>query len=98
MVTKFLKTEARNRRLTRMEIHSVPKISTGHYSLNEIKTFLGKSELGPELAEGVYLRYEDNDWLSGRAKLVKPGFVQSIQQHWSHKPLRHNKLKAGYFD
>ncbi len=38
------------------------------------------------LVEGVVLRIEDEDskWLEHRVKIVRPDFVQNIQEHWTH--------------
>jgi atypical dual specificity phosphatase len=35
--------------------------------------------------EGIYLRVDDGPWLDRRCKIVRPDFVQGIEQHWSTK-------------
>jgi hypothetical protein len=42
--------------------------------------------------EGLYLRRDSALWLEQRAKLVRPEFLQSIEEHWSAVPLRKNRL------
>jgi atypical dual specificity phosphatase len=40
----------------------------------------GVGEDGP--VEGVYLRVDEGDWLVRRCKIVRPDFVQNIEEHW----------------
>ncbi|HJT34484.1 MAG TPA: hypothetical protein VJ783_20810 [Pirellulales bacterium] len=49
------------------------------------------------LMEGLYLRTEANDRVSGRAKFVRPEFVEKVKQstHWQHQAVVPNLLKAG---
>ena len=42
--------------------------------------------------EGVVIRHEDDDWLLQRAKLVRPDFVQSIEEHWRSRALQWNRI------
>ncbi len=35
---------------------------------------------------------EHGDWLVSRAKLVRPGFVQHMVEHWSKGPIQRNRL------
>lgn len=47
--------------------------------------------------EGVYLRIETHDRVSGRAKVVRPEFVEKIKQseHWQHQKMVPNELNEG---
>jgi hypothetical protein len=47
--------------------------------------------------EGVVLRWEEGGWLKERAKMVRPEFLQAIEEgegkHWSKKTLVRNQLR-----
>ncbi len=88
----FLDMKDRNEMLTRLEIYSVPFIASGNFRLAEVTAMLSESKFGSEPAEGLYLRCAESSVEIQRAKIVRPGFIQSIDEHWSHKPLRTNCL------
>lgn len=44
-------------------------------------------------AEGLYLRFDQGDWLVQRAKLVRPAFIQPVEQHWSRSGIKPNRLR-----
>ena len=46
------------------------------------------------LMEGVYLRTEADGMVTGRAKFVRPEFVEKIKQstHWQHQQMVPNQL------
>jgi ATP-dependent RNA circularization protein (DNA/RNA ligase family) len=73
-------------------LESVPRIATGFFQLKNLKELLGPSRLGESPAEGLYLRREDTCGVVARAKLVRPEFLNSIEEHWSRRPLKHNSL------
>jgi hypothetical protein len=45
--------------------------------------------------EGLYLRRDQGGFLEARAKLVRPEFVQAIEEHWSSRTLERNGLASG---
>lgn len=90
---RFLATAGRDRLLEKMCVSKVPSIARGRFSYNEIVKFLSQSKLTDQSAEGIYLRIDHGDWLKQRAKLVRPAFIQAIEQHWSHAAIRPNRLK-----
>lgn len=49
------------------------------------------------LMEGLYLRTEADGVVTGRAKVVRPEFVEKIKQstHWQHKQMEPNGLADG---
>jgi hypothetical protein len=49
-----------------------------------------KSAYGDEVVEGLYLRRESRGWVTARAKVVRPDFIQAIEQHWSGRPIKKN--------
>jgi ATP-dependent RNA circularization protein (DNA/RNA ligase family) len=90
---RFLSTGRRNLILNNVCVSSVPHIARGVFTLLELKEMLAHSALGDQLAEGLYLRHEDENWLLVRSKLVRPGFTTSIQLHWSKVSLISNKIQ-----
>jgi hypothetical protein len=49
------------------------------------------------LMEGLYLRTEADGYVTARAKLVRPEFVEKIKQseHWMHQAITPNELMEG---
>ena len=49
------------------------------------------------LMEGLYLRTEAAGAVTGRAKFVRPEFVEKVKQstHWQHQAMVPNLLKEG---
>lgn len=91
---RFFGRHKRDVFLASLEVPVVPCLTSGRFSLEDITSLLGYSHFGDSAAEGIYLRYDDGDWLGQRAKLVHPDFVQAIQEHWSRTPLQVNRLVA----
>jgi ATP-dependent RNA circularization protein (DNA/RNA ligase family) len=89
---QFMSCGSRNALFNGLGISAVPLIRQGHFSLDELKGLLSRSRLGDEPAEGVYLRSETGGWLEKRAKLVQPQYIQAIEEHWSRKILKRNRL------
>lgn len=51
-----------------------------------------------EHSEGLYLKIEEGDWVTGRYKFIRPGFAQTILEqgeHWLTRPIVPNMLKPG---
>jgi hypothetical protein len=67
-------------------------MARGHFSLHALSALLSESLVSVEPSEGLYLRYDDGNWLGQRAKLVRPKFVQSIIKHWTRSGIRPNRL------
>jgi len=49
------------------------------------------------LMEGLYVRVEEAGSVNGRAKFVRPEFVEKVKQstHWQHQAMVPNLLKEG---
>ncbi len=88
----FWSTQRRDALLEKLGLCPVPNLGRGRFSLEAVKNLLTTSHVGTSPMEGVYLRIESEDWLEHRAKIVRPSFTQSIDAHWSSKPLRRNRL------
>jgi ATP-dependent RNA circularization protein (DNA/RNA ligase family) len=92
---RFLNTARRDRLLGEMHIFKVPDIARGRFTYSEIQKLLSQSKLTNQPAEGIYLRIDHGDWLEQLAKLVRPAFIQAVEQHWSHSAIRPNRLTHG---
>jgi ATP-dependent RNA circularization protein (DNA/RNA ligase family) len=91
-VGRFLSSERRDAFLRKMCIAQVPVLARGHFSYPEIQKFLSASKFSDQPAEGLYLRFDQDGWLAQRAKLVRPAFIQAVEQHWSRSAIRPNRL------
>ena len=91
-VGHFLPRDKRDAFFREMGISKVPFISQGHFAFSALKEFLSFSRLGDPLAEGLYLRFDQDNRLVQRAKLVRPDFIQSIEQHWSRSGIKKNRV------
>ncbi len=91
-VGRFLSSGRRNDLFHAMQIIQIPFIAQGCFTLQDLTRLLGQSNLSAQPAEGCYLRHEQGDWLIQRAKLVKPAFIQAIEEHWSRSGIIPNHL------
>lgn len=89
---RFLSSERRDALLRKMCIAQVPVVTRGHFTYPEIQKFLSISKFSEQSAEGIYLRFDQGDWLAQRAKLVRPAFIQAVEHHWSRSSIRPNRL------
>lgn len=92
---EFFSYPRRDQFLGKLGVFQVPILERGHFTFSEIKSLLSKSKIGKNPAEGLYLRIGRGDWLAGRAKLVRPSFIQSVTQHWTRSGIKANRLKSG---
>ena len=87
----FLDLQSRLGMLEGMGIQTVPVIHRGPTTASELLAMIGPSRFDSafenpltgktdNLMEGVYLRTESADRVTGRAKLVRPEFVEKIKQ------------------
>lgn len=97
----FLSSNQRDDLFNKIGIIQVPSIARGNFTFQELTEILSpprseplRSKLGHQQAEGLYLRSNQGDWLGQRAKLVQPAFLQSIEEHWSRKPITPNQLAS----
>jgi len=90
---QFLSSKRRDALFMEMCIAQVPVLARGHFAYPEVQQLLSTSKLSSEPAEGIYLRFDQDDWLAQRAKLVRPAFIQAVEQHWSRSAIRPNQLR-----
>ena len=101
----FLDLRARLAILEGTGIHTVPVVHQGPVSVEGLRNLVGPSQFEsvfenpltrrPDaLMEGLYLRTEGDGRVTGRAKWVRPEFVERVKQseHWQHKPVVPNRL------
>ncbi len=105
---QFLDLAARQRMLDGTGLHTVPIVHRGRAKADELESLIvpsafdsafenpitGKTD---NLMEGLYVRSEADGYVTGRAKLVRPEFVEKVQQseHWQHQKMVPNWLAAG---
>ncbi len=83
----------------------MPVVHTGTVSRDDIEDLIGPSKFdshfenpitkrSDNLMEGLYLRTETDGVVTGRAKFVRPEFVEKIKQstHWQHQQMVPNTL------
>lgn len=101
----FLDWKQRMRLLEGTGIQTVPVVHHGALTQAELESLIGPSQFKSEfenprtaqvdnLMEGLYLRTECNGVVNRRAKLVRPEFVEKIQQsnHWQQEKMVPNEL------
>lgn len=101
----FLSLERRLEILAGTNIPTVPIVHRGAASHEELLDLIGESAFGAEFdnpltgtvdsrMEGLYLRIEAEGRATGRAKLVRPEFVERVKQseHWQYQPMVPNAL------
>ena len=90
----FLSSNRRDSLCKKMCIAQVPIIARGRFIFPELVKLLSHSKLTDQPAEGLYLRFDQCEWLAKRAKLVRPAFIQSVEQHWSRSAIKPNRLRV----
>ncbi len=104
----FLDLETRLRMLEGTGIVTVPVLHRGAATAEELRVLIGPSQFDSvfdnpatgwtdDLMEGLYLRTEAEGRVTGRAKLVRPEFVEKVKQseHWQHQAIVPNLLAEG---
>ena len=105
---QFLALESRLALLEGTGIHTVPVIHRGAATADELRSLIGPSAFGSAFdnpltgqmdhwMEGLYLRTEAEGRVTGRAKMVRPEFVEKVKQseHWQHQAMVPNELAEG---
>lgn len=89
-------------------VETVPVVHTGALQRSDLESLIGPSKFDSQfenpitkqtdsLMEGLYLRTEADGVATGRAKFVRPEFVEKIKQstHWQHQAMVPNELANG---
>jgi hypothetical protein len=101
----FVDLEQRLNRLEGAGIETVPVVCSGSLARSELEALIGPSQFDSQFEnpstnrtdnrmEGIYLRTEADGVVTGRAKFVRPEFVEKIKQstHWQHQAMVPNEL------
>ncbi|MCB1202722.1 MAG: RNA ligase family protein [Verrucomicrobiae bacterium] len=104
----FLSLERRLERLEGTGVETVPVIHRGPLTETVLESLIGESAFGAVFEhspsgtadsrmEGLYLRTEADSIVTGRAKKVRPEFVEKIKQsqHWQYRTMVPNELLPG---
>lgn len=90
---RFWSSARRNVLLKDLQISAVPSLGTGRFTVEQLTQISeGQSAFSKQVREGIYLRRENEDWLLQRAKIVCPGFVQQIGEHWASRAIQINRV------
>lgn len=89
----FWSTARRDALVRALGLCRVPELGRGRHDLKSLRALLDRSALTEGPAEGLYVRSEDDVRLWSRAKLVRPEFVQAIEEHWSRRAIEPNALR-----
>ncbi|QEH34511.1 RNA ligase [Aquisphaera giovannonii] len=104
----FLDLEQRLILLEGTGVRTVPVVHRGAIGRDELSARIVPSRYdsvfdnpmtgrADDLMEGLYLRTESNGAVTGRAKLVRPEFVERVKrsEHWQHQAMVPNRLAEG---
>src|SRR5258708_3651486 len=104
----FLDLAVRREKLEGTGIVTVPVVHRGPATADELQALIGPSQFDSvfenpltgridHLMEGLYLRTEADGGVTGRAKFVRPEFVEKVKQseHWQHQAMIPNLLAEG---
>ncbi len=104
----FLTLEQRTEMLDGSGIETVPIVHRGKQKKSELELLIGVSAFGASFdnpltggtddrMEGLYFRSEDETQVTGRAKFVRPEFIEKIKQstHWQQQKMVPNELVDG---
>lgn len=93
-VGHFWSTARRNVLASQAGLNTVPQIFRGKTSLAHLELCITTehSRYSGSAMEGVVVRRESAVWCESRAKLVRPGFLQAIDTHWSKRAIVWNRI------
>ncbi|CAN5737205.1 RNA ligase family protein [soil metagenome] len=104
----FLDLERRLALLAGVGIPTVPVVHTGPLPRERLGELIGPSRFDSRFdnpltgrtddrMEGLYLRTEASGVVTGRAKFVRPEFVEKVKRstHWQHQAMTPNLLAVG---
>ena len=104
----FVSLERRQALLAGSGIHTVPVVHEGSIRRKQLEKLIGPSSFDglfenpatgqtDNLMEGLYLRTESQGVVTGRAKFVRPEFIEKVKQstHWQQQAMVPNLLVEG---
>jgi hypothetical protein len=93
--SRFWSVERRDAFAQGIGLAIVPQLARGKFEVMGIKRLLGPSRFTEGPAEGIYVRWDQGDFLERRAKLVRAEFSQAIGEHWTRAAIQPNLLATG---
>lgn len=95
---KWLSTKTRKEMLKNSPVVSVKVLAEGKFQLKDLTKLITKSNFGPDLMEGLYIKSETNEVIE-RYKWIRKEFLDTVQAsgHWFNRPITPNKLKGSLF-
>lgn len=107
-IRAFLDLSRRMELLDGSGIQTVPVLRKGALDRETLLSLIGPSRFDSQfenpvtrrtdnLMEGIYLRTEAGGIVTGRAKMVRPEFVEKVKQsvHWQYQAMTPNHLEQG---
>lgn len=105
---QFLDLQQRLDLINGLGIETVPVVHSGSLKRDQLAALIGPTQFDSQfenpvtrrtdnLMEGLYLRTEADGVVTGRAKFVRPEFVEKVKQstHWQHQAMVPNLLRDG---
>ena len=105
---RFLDLKTRLEMMEGTGLHTVPVVYHGRIATERLPSLIGRSAFDSafenpvtgrtdDLMEGLYVRTEAGGFVTGRAKLVRPEFVEKVKQseHWQQQKMIPNLLAEG---
>ncbi|MBB4143241.1 RNA ligase family protein [Rhizobium rhizoryzae] len=77
-------------------LSTTPRVAEGFFDRNNLVSLLMSSEskFRHGSVEGLIIKAEANGFCEMRAKIVRPDFVQQINEHWSARRLEWNRVES----
>lgn len=92
-IEKFLSRERVNNLIKETNLPLINLMTSGNFSLQDLILLLdGKSSYCNGSIEGIYIRTEENGYLTSRSKIVRSEFINNINEHWSSHKLIVNSI------
>lgn len=89
----FWPTPLRDEFAADLGLSVTPFVAVGRFTLQGLLDLIGPSAVGHEPMEGVVARVQTDAATTNRAKLVRPDFVQQIDDHWMTRTIQRNRLQ-----
>lgn len=91
---RFWSRHRRDRLCADLNVATVPLLADAVVARRGMEALMGSSRLSEGAMEGIYLRWDDGDWLDLRAKVVRAGWVAPDEQHWATRAVQPNRLRT----
>lgn len=89
---RFWSRARRDELCSSLAISTVPLLAQRVVGRAAMEALLGPSRVAGAPMEGIYLRWDDGEWLAHRAKVVRGGWVPPDDEHWKFRALEANRL------